>query len=104
MNKEQTSKQADHKKSLAEEIAEQVKEQNTLFIDQQHEPYIAINKSGGQVMKLSSREFGGWLRNNIIKNHQRFQGLDTLVDVVSAMLIYEATMNGECHELTTPIS
>ncbi len=104
MNKEQTSKQADHKKSLAEEIAEQVKEQNTLFIDQQHEPYIAINKSGGQVMKLSSREFGGWLRNNIIKNHQRFQGLDTLVDVVSAMLIYEATMNGECHELTTRLA
>lgn len=37
----------DKGKTLAEEAVEQIKDQNTLFVDQRQEPYIAIHKTGG---------------------------------------------------------
>lgn len=36
-------------KTLAEEAVEQIKAQNTLFFDQQQEPYIALDKKGAFV-------------------------------------------------------
>jgi hypothetical protein len=91
----------DKGKTLAEEAVEQIKDQNTLFIDQRQEPYIAIRKTGGQVIKLTSKEFERWLRNFLIKKYKRFQGLDAIVDIVRTMLIYEAETGDEYHELNT---
>ncbi len=88
-------------KTLAEEAVEQIKTQNTLFFDQQQEPYIALDKKGGRVIKLMSKEFERWLRNFLIKKYQRFQGLDAIVEIVRTMLVYEAEMSGEYHELNT---
>ena len=88
-------------KTLAEEAVEQIKAQNTLFSDQRQEPYIAVGKTGGQVIKLTSKEFERWLRNYLIKKYQKFQGLDAIVDIIQTMLIYEAETNGEYHELST---
>lgn len=97
----QSKTQAESKKTLVEEAVEQIKAQNTLFCDQRQDPYIAINKTGGQVFKLESREFERWLRNYLIKKYQKFQGLDATVDVIRTMLTYEAETNGEYHELNT---
>lgn len=88
-------------KTLAEEVVEQIKAQNTLFPDQRQEPYIAVGKTGGQVVKLTSKEFERWLRNYLIKKYQKIQGLDAIVDIIQTMLIYEAETNGEYHELST---
>lgn len=88
-------------KTLAEEAVEQIKTQNTLFFDQQQEPYIALDRKGGRVIKLMSKEFERWLRNFLIKKYKRFQGLDTIVDIIRTMLVYEAETSGECHELNT---
>lgn len=88
-------------KTLAEEAVEQIKSQNTLFFDQQQEPYIALDGKGGRVIKLMSKEFERWLRNFLIKKYKRFQGLDTIVDIIRTMLVYEAETSGECHELNT---
>ena len=88
-------------KTLAEEAVEQIKAQNTLFFDQQQEPYIALDKKGGRVIKLMSKEFERWLRNFLIKKYKRFQGLDTIVDIIRTMLVYEAETSGEYHELNT---
>lgn len=101
-NSSQTQTQkSDKKQTLAEEAVEQIKAQHTLFIDQRQEPYIAIDKKGGRVIKLTSKEFERWLRNYLINKYQKFQGLDPTVDIICAMLIYEAEMNGKCHELHT---
>lgn len=89
------------KKTLAEEAVEQIKAQNTLFSDQRQDPYIAVGKTGGQVIKLTSKEFERWLRNYLIKKYQKFQGLDAIIDIIQTMLIYEAEINGEHHELST---
>lgn len=89
------------RKTLAEEAIEQIKVHNTLFLDQRQEPYIAVNKTGGQVINLTSREFERWLRNFLIKKYQKFQGLDTVVDIVRTMLIYTAETGGEHYNLTT---
>lgn len=88
-------------KTLAEEAVEQIKTQNTLFFDQQQEPYIALDKKGGRVIKLMSKEFERWLRNFLIKKYKRFQGLDAIVDIIRTMLVYEAETSGEYHELNT---
>lgn len=88
-------------KTLAKEVVEQIKAQNTLFSDQRQEPYIAVGKTGGQVIKLTSKEFERWLRNYLIKKYQKFQGLDAIVDIIQTMLIYAAETNGEYHELNT---
>lgn len=88
-------------KTLAEEAVEQIKAQNTLFFDQQQEPYIALDKKGGRVIKLMSKEFERWLRNFLIKKYKRFQGLDAVVDIIRTMLVYEAETSGEYHELST---
>lgn len=88
-------------KTLVEEAVEQIKAQNTLFFDQQQEPYIALDKKGGRVIKLMSKEFERWLRNFLIKKYKRFQGLDTIVDIIRTMLVYEAETSGEYHELNT---
>ncbi len=88
-------------KTLAEEVVEQIKAKNTLFSDQRQEPYIAVGKTGGQIIKLASKEFERWLRNYLIKKYQKFQGLDAIVDIIQTMLIYEAETNGEYHELNT---
>lgn len=88
-------------KTLAEEAVEQIKAQNTLFSDQRQEPYIAVGKTGGQIIKLTSKEFERWLRNYLIKKYQKFQGLDAIVNIIQTMLIYEAETNGEYHELNT---
>lgn len=88
-------------KNLAEEAVEQIKNQNTLFFDQQQEPYIALDKKGGRVIKLMSKEFERWLRNFLIKKYKRFQGLDAIVDIIRTMLVYEAETSGEYHELNT---
>lgn len=88
-------------KTLAEEAVEQIKAQNTLFFDQQQEPYIALDKKGGRVIKLMSKEFERWLRNFLIKKYKRFQGLDAIVDIIRTMLVYEAETSGEYHELNT---
>lgn len=97
----QNKTQAESRKTLAEEAVEQIKAQNTLFSDQRQEPYIAVGKTGGQVIKLTSKEFERWLRNYLIKKYQKFQGLDAIVDIIQTMLIYEAETNGEYHELNT---
>ena len=89
------------KKTLAEEAVEQIKAQNTLFSDQRQDPYIAVGKTGGQVIKLTSKEFERWLRNYLIKKYQKFQGLDAIIDIIQTMLIYEAEINGEHHKLST---
>jgi len=88
-------------KTLAEDAVEQIKAQNTLFFDQRQEPYIALDKRGGRVIKLMSKEFERWLRNFLIKKYKRFQGLDSIVDIIRTMLVYEAETSGEYHELNT---
>lgn len=98
-NQKQTKEE--EKKDFVEKVVARLKAEHTLFRDQSEDPYIAIDKMGDKIMKLNSREFAHWLKNWIISNYHMFSGLNDRIETITAMLLYEAEMNGEKRELST---
>lgn len=91
----------EEKKDFVEQVVERLKAEHMLFRDQSEDSYIALDKIGGKIMKLNSREFAHWLKNWIISNYHMFSGLNDRIETITAMLLYEAEVNGEKRELST---